>query len=309
MLPLVVAAALLAAVAGLVGALFPSPYQLLYIARPNPGDSATLYLTDLRGGVSHPLMEYLGWGSEAAWSPDGEQIVFSAFQQRVVRRDLFILDVRSGEIRQITNSDGDHNSPAWSPDGRYIAYQAQTDRSGGGVFVHDVSSWNIFIHDLHSGQSRVVYASANTDGTPAWSPDGRHLAFTSSTGVGVDNSRLMILDLETGQARQLTDGVRGLALWPSWSPDGTRIAFSVLNNDGTSELSIINADGTGQHSLLTFETAVGYSPVWSPDGRRIAFASDLHDGRYLHIFVTGTDGIIRRVSAGEGGYMRPQWRP
>jgi Tol biopolymer transport system component len=306
--PVLVLSALLLALMPLAGRWFPSGGELLYISQPRPDGNATLYVTDLRGGVTHGLLDFLGWGSDAAWSPDGRRIAFSAFQDSAVQRHLYILDVSSGQIRQITTGDGDHNSPAWSPDGRYLVFQAFAEGRALPVSLNQrSSSWDLFRYDLQTGQTQLLYTSAAHNGTPAWSPDGRSIAFISISNVVPGTDDIYLLDLQSGAVRNLTDGL-GAAMTPAWSPDG-RLAFAA-NDGGSYNLFTIEADGDGLQRL-TDDPVNDYKPAWSPDGRRIAFATSRPSAGDLNIYVIDADGygVPRRVSPGREGYRQPHWRP
>ena len=96
-----------------------------------------------------------------------------------------------------------------------------------------------------SGSRRLTRNRA-FDGEPAWSPDGRKIAFQSTKTIG-GNKEIYVMNADGSGKRNLTrnparDGS------PSWSPDGRRIAF-LSGRDGRLEAHVMNADGSGQRSL------------------------------------------------------------
>src|SRR5437879_6406860 len=126
-----------------------------------------------------------------------------------------------------------------------------------------------------NGSGRQPLAGAEAGFEPAISPNGRRIAFSRNTDIGV--TAIYIMDLDEGVATPIVGGLT-LNPTPVWSPDGCQIAFrSVLETPGgpIGRISIINADGTGlrqvtpEHGPLDF--AFDEGPTWSPDGTRPAF--------------------------------------
>ena len=101
--------------------------------------------------------------------------------------------------------------------------------------------------------------------TPAWSPDGRKLAFVSRRD---GNSEIYVINADGSGQENLTQHPARDS-HPSWSRDGRKLAF-VSRRDGNSEIYVMNADGSGLRNV-TRAPSNDLRPAWSPDGRAIAF--------------------------------------
>lgn len=168
------------------------------------------------------------------------------------------------------------------------------------------------------GTGLVQLTDGPTDDCPAWSPDGRRIAFVRKSETkdewGREVQDIYIMDADGSNAARRTSG--GINSDPTWSPDGARIAFAAFR-EGSSNIYVmsVDEDGKGAAPLVTF---VGWEgqPAWSPDGATIAFASDyeFYDTT-ADIFVTTLDGSrVARLTnstgyAGTPVYYQPAWSP
>ncbi len=121
---------------------------------------------------------------------------------------------------------------------------------------------------------------------PAWSPDGKKIAYVHHTMDGL--MRIKVMDADGGNPLTLT--TTGVSMAPAWSPDGTLIAYAHTSTQNTGlKLWLMNADGTNQRA---FTTGPGHTdeniPTWSPDGKQIAFTSSREGGKY-RIWVINAD--------------------
>jgi Tol biopolymer transport system component len=119
-----------------------------------------------------------------------------------------------------------------------------------------------------AGGGNAFQLTTGSDRSPAWSRDGRWIAFSSTRG---GQSDLWIVPAQGGEPRQITNDA-AVDLNPSWSPDGELIAFA-SDRSGNYDLWVARVS-SGALSQVTDHPASDVDPAWSPDGNRIAFASD-----------------------------------
>jgi Tol biopolymer transport system component/tRNA A-37 threonylcarbamoyl transferase component Bud32 len=196
-----------------------------------------------------------GIESSPSISPDGGSFVYEGGP--LGRRDVFLRRIGGENPTNLTKDfTGNDGSPTFSPDGGLIAFRS--GRDGGGIFVMGAS-----------GESPRRLTEQGFE--PAWSPDGRMLAYSTLTrGLGSGVSELWIVDVASGERRRLFD--RG-GLSPSWSPSGARVAFYQASPGGIRaefSLSTIAASGGAPVALLALGSS-SPTPDWTSAG--IAFTS------------------------------------
>ena len=201
--------------------------------------------------------------------------------------------------------------PAWSPTGEELAFS-----------MHG-SLWKI---TLGENVAYELTAGPTYDSSPDWSPDGRWIVYTAEEDTR--NINLMLLDVETGEARPLTNGSH-LNLDPRWSPDGTRIAYVSTSPNGWFNIFILPIENgqagepiqvTQDHPYHTRRLYFGLydlhiQPTWSPDGQELIGLSNrgipLGSGA-LWRFPAEADGFATAtvIHREETLYRtRPDWSP
>jgi Tol biopolymer transport system component len=165
---------------------------------------------------------------------------------------------------------------------------------------------------------RRLSTQASSD-TPAWSPDGRRVAFVRRRDGKGD---LYVMNMDGTAQRNLTRNPAdsSVPLWspegyvssPVWSPDGRTIAF-VRAHAGTgrwrygSEIHVVNSDASEKRNL-TRNPAPDIAPAWSPDGRRIAFLRERDFGKF-DVVVMNADGSRQHTLARFSSDGTPAWSP
>jgi TolB protein len=128
--------------------------------------------------------------------------------------------------------------------------------------------YKLQVADSDGYNPRTIVRSNEALLSPAWSPDGRQLAYVSFEDK---RAKVYVQNVADGR-RQLIAEFKGKNSAPAWSPDGRRLALS-LSKDGNSEIYVLEL-ATRELRRLTNDPAIDTEPTWSPDGRYIVFTSD-----------------------------------
>ena len=290
-----------------------------------PGSSA-------QGLVSQDLSRLRNVGG-VALSPDGKRVAYS-----VVMRDrpgrpygqLWIMDLATQKSSRIGGEKDSGGAPLWSPDGKWLAFLGHQGDKGGLLMTRADGSEITFLATSNGTNSPLP----GTGKEATWSPDGKQIAFVSSTpgaeagpasgdpmvitrylykpdaGEGMthfnDNQRLhiFVVDVGTKQVRQLTQGETDEHSI-DWSPDGKEILFE--SNREPNQDEFFNYDifalRIADNSIrrLTATEYNEYEPLWSPDGKHIVYRGTrrgLTDRETTmedtHVWVMNADGSDRR---------------
>jgi TolB protein len=159
-----------------------------------------------------------------------------------------------------------------------IAYVVRTGRR-----------FTLHVTDADGEGGQIALASPEPIISPAWSPDGRELAYVS---FETQKAVVWVQDVLSGERRMLAN-FRGSNSAPAWSPDGRELAVT-LSRDGLSQLYVMPRAG-GTPRRLTSSNSIDTEPVYSPDGRRVYFVSDRGGGPQIYRVSAG-GGSVERVS-------------
>jgi len=181
-----------------------------------------------------------------------------------------------------------------------IAYVTAVRNQGQGQVK---SNYRLVVADADGQNVRVMVDSPQPIMSPAWSPDGRQIAYVS---FEANRSEIYVQDLRSGVRTRISarPGVNGA---PAWSPDGKSLALSLSRQDGNLDIYTLDL-GTQVLTRLTSGSAIDTEPAWSLDGQQIYFTSDAAGGPQVYR-IAADGGNVQRVTF-EGSYnARPRVAP
>lgn len=178
---------------------------------------------------------------------------------------------------------------AWSPDNSLILLRNETKLLH---LLNLVDGNELAINNI---DGRLGYGIS-------WSPDGKWVAYSSTTITG--SSRIEVAELDTGKTYQV--GQAEASSWGAvWSPNSQQIAYS-SDISGTVHIYITEQNNFDQSFLLVEESA--WSPTWSPNGQELAFVSTMNGNEDIYT-VDITSGKQIKVTDTTSCEQKPAWSP
>ncbi|RMX06049.1 Tol-Pal system protein TolB [Corticibacter populi] len=226
----------------------------------------------------------------------GEPGVFStrlAYVTKGQRYSLWVSDADGENAQAALTSPEPIISPAWSPNGAQLAYVSFESRKP-----------VVYVHEVATGQRRLVANFRGSNSAPTWSPDGRRLAVTLTRD---GSSQLYTIAATGGEpARIMQSG--GIDTEPCFSSDGQFIYF-VSDRGGSPQIYRVPSSGGGAQRV-TFSGSYNISPALSPDGAYLAYISRTGGGYQLHLMdlASGTVTALTNTSADESPSFAPNSR-
>ena len=229
--------------------------------------------------------------TEPAWSPDVLNVLYSHVPQSSAEGangplQIWKLDLANGAREFITVGE----SAVWSPDGASIAL---------------IDGYRLVVMDVVTRMKRTIGPNAPSF-RPAWSPDGRWIAYHASYG-DIDGSWAIYLIHPDGTG--FTDiSEHGSGQWNTarWSPDSEWLVHRRYMGANGAELFVMDTTGT-QSRRLTNDGLDDRDPAWSPDGQWIVWEFGASNSAEAGLWLMRPDGSDRRLLIAGG--FDPAWAP
>ena len=237
----------------------------IYTLTPG-GQPSKVNISILNDNANHPEELRQTSATEIAISDDGEEIILSS------RGEVFATTGEFSTTRQITRTAAAEQGITVAPDGSAIIYASE--RTG---------RWNLYKatlgreDDLHFAYATLIneeplFQDESVERSwPAFSPDGKEVAFIE------DRHILKVLNLESGQVRQITDGTQNYGEFEyDWSPDSKwfTLTFTTNRHYPYDDIGIVSASGDMKIHNITNSGYIDGSPQWVMNGNAVIFISD-----------------------------------
>lgn len=248
----------------------------------NHGGGFEIYVKALTPGAKESqLTSDGGQNFEPAWSPDGQQIAYYS----KLRGGIWIVPARGGEAKQITEFG---SYPAWSPDGKQIAFQSNPLVDLGAYARNALPPSTLWLVSAQGGEPHQLTQVGKPEGghgAPAWSPDGKRMAFEVSDFV---STAIWTISVNGDDAKRLSPES---GYGPVYAPDGQSIFYSRDSGVLQMHASPVTGEPSGEPVPVT---GIGGQPSFV---RRVSFSADGRKAAY---------SLVRRTESISSVSLQPK---
>jgi TolB protein len=221
----------------------PSGKELAYVSFETK--KPVIYVHEIQTGKRRIVANFGISNSAPAWTPDGNNIVFS-LSRAGEKSQIFMVDAYGGNLRRVTDSDGMDTQPAFSADGKNLYFVSDRD---GALQIYELA--------FSGGKAKRIHLPGDTNFSPNLSPDGQWLAFIACVA---NSCKVHVKHLLTGKITALTTTYFDTK--PSFSPNSKLILYATTMN-GTESLMVTTLDGSVNTRLVDTVPEV-HEPRWGP---------------------------------------------
>ncbi len=274
--------------------------------------------------------DYLAFefAGDPRFSPDGKVVAYvvTTIDQKKNRREssVWLVPVDGSAVpRRISTEGFSSNSPRWSPDGKTLAILSARSADPAPA-AGDTPKPQIYLLSMTGGEGVALTKLKNAVQGYQWSPDGSRIVLVTASGPSdaiapadrksdvrhythiqykfndtgwFDDKRrhLWVVNVPSGEAKQITDGQDWNDTDPQWSPDSTRVAFvsdrtgKAYDDSHNTDVWVIPAAG-GALTKISDHAFEDESPRWSPDGKQILFTGQTTRHQFAKLYVANSSG-------------------
>jgi len=224
------------------------------------------------------------------------QIAFVS--SRTGTKEIWVMDYDGANQHPVTSLHTISLTPRWSPDASRIAFTCFAP-------AHGVVSPQICMYSVDANKVVTFPRYRGTNSSPAWSPDGSHLMFSSSM---LGNPELFLTDASGSTPKRLTFA-NGASTSPAWNPKTGQSVVFVSDRGGIPKLFMMNADGTNSAEIDLPDKGYLIDPSWAPNGQILAFSWRRPEGNYdIYVMDASTHQLVE-LTRDSARNERPSWAP
>jgi Tol biopolymer transport system component/DNA-binding winged helix-turn-helix (wHTH) protein len=242
----------------------PDGNQVAFVWDGEKGGNQDIYVRLVDGGNSVRLTNHPGDDVNPVWSPDGRTIAF--YRSAADGDGIYVVPALGGAERKLSDAwanrfgFGSHTWLHWSPDGKWLVVSDKTSAE---------TPFSLFLLSPETGERRRLTAPPESvigDCSPAFSPDGRQIAFVRVISAVV--GEVYLVSATGGEPQRLTNDGAGASNL-AWTPNGRGLVFATRHS-GKSRLLRLSLESSTQQWLAATGSDAQY-PAFSPDGTRLAW--------------------------------------